>query len=1262
MSSNLKTHKEEFRRDKKPYEQRQQPTNEESKKALDEMVKHYWENENYGNKFKKNYELEVRFGTRNDKKHITKIDFDNVVSKLKSLGFVCANPEGYYMLRIENKYMDAKTGSQIFSKIRTEIKGLHEIQKYCKSGDIQAVSNKTFYKKSFAKKDENSAIFPVNFDDFNFRVSYQLEEEFGSQSNVIKNILDDWSRNKKKFRYIHRTTFQRPDLPIQVDMSIVKASYTPSYTTEQSGVFKNLETYEIELEVINRLVGPYSQNFNTPQILLGSMKKAINYVLMGLQKTNYPISYNEQDVVLKSYMSIIKGPSYQHQPGKPIYSTNFIGPSSYTLQLKNIVPVNQNTNVPNIRKGFTVTDKADGERHMLVVSSNGKVYLINTNMDVIYTGCVTKVEGLFNSILDGEIILHDKLGAFINLFAAFDIYFVNNKDVRSFTFTPTGSDVNEKQDKSYRLPLLKEFVKQINLHSILPNEIVSPMTIRCKQFYPVDGGENTSIFDSCKMILQKDMEGGFEYTTDGLIFTPANMGVGSDRAGSAGPLQRITWDYSFKWKPPQFNTIDFLVTTVKNNTGVDQVTPIFQNGMSADTGSSLDEFKTIILRCGFEEGKHGYINPCQDVIEDKLPDFKNATENENKYLPERFYPTSPSDPDAGICNILLKEDDDGVKQMFTEEAQLFGDNTIVEFRYDFAREKGWRWVPLRVRYDKTAELRRNRPSYGNAFNVADSNWYSIHNPITPRMISTGEQIPEEVGDDDVYYNNSSASASKTQGLRDFHNLYVKKSLVTCVANKMGGDTLIDFACGKGGDFPKWISARLAFVFGIDISKDNLENRLNGACSRFLNYRKKFKEIPYALFVNGDCSRNVRNGSAMMNEKAVQITKAVFGQGENEAEKLGKGVARQFGVGEDGFNVSSCQFAIHYFFETMTKLQNYLRNVAECTKLGGHFIGTCYDGKEMFRMLSRTKTGDGVSIYDGDNKVWEVVKDYTQDNFDDDSTCVGYQISVFQDSINKMFPEFLVNFTYLTRLMENYGFKLLSREEANAIGLPNGSGLFGELFSRMTNDIKRKKNGAVDFGEAANMNSYEKKISFLNRYFVFKKIRKVNAESVASSILENVDEEEDGALTQPKLKQVSKEDETIEIKVKFKTFSKKEKADKTDKPKKPIKLNKKIVLASSEESDKGNNINLAIEEVIEPVEKPVEEPVVEPVVEEIKIKAKKPRAPRKTKEPEPNPEPEPTQEQEEPKPKRTPKKTKEGAEKKPKNKSKKVKLVVEGDEE
>ena len=38
-----------------------------------------------------------------------------------------------------------------------------------------------------------------------------------------------------------------------------------------------------------------------------------------------------------------------------------------------------------------------------------------------------------------------------------------------------------------------------------------------------------------------------------------------------------------------------------------------------------------------------------------------------------------------------------------------------------------------------------------------------------------------------------------------------------------GNILIDYACGKGGDLPKWIKCNLNGVFGIDISKDNIHN-------------------------------------------------------------------------------------------------------------------------------------------------------------------------------------------------------------------------------------------------------------------------------------------------------------------------------------------------------------------------------------------------------------------------------------------------------
>jgi hypothetical protein len=89
-------------------------------------------------------------------------------------------------------------------------------------------------------------------------------------------------------------------------------------------------------------------------------------------------------------------------------------------------------------------------------------------------------------------------------------------------------------------------------------------------------------------------------------------------------------------------------------------------------------------------------------------------------------------------------------------------------------------------------------------------------------------------------------------------------------------------------------------------------------------------------------------------------------------------------------------------------------------------------------------------------------------------------------------------------MEDYGFKLITREEARAIGVPEGSGLFSELFMNMEEEVKRIRAKEKDYGTALKMNSFEKKISFLNRYFVYKKIRNVNAAKVQ---LESAEESE-----------------------------------------------------------------------------------------------------------------------------------------------------------
>jgi hypothetical protein len=140
--------------------------------------------------------------------------------------------------------------------------------------------------------------------------------------------------------------------------------------------------------------------------------------------------------------------------------------------------------------------------------------------------------------------------------------------------------------------------------------------------------------------------------------------------------------------------------------------------------------------------------------------------------------------------------------------------------------------------------------------------------------------------------------------------------------------------------------------------------------------------------------------------------------------------------------------------------------------------------------------------------------------------VGYKIDVFQESINQLIPEYLVNFDYLNRLMENFGFKIVSREEAKQKGLPEGNGLFSELYMVMLEEMKKNKYTGMgtEYGEAKNMTSYEKKISFLNRYFVYKKIRHVNTSKVM------IDDADDDIEVYEK-EEVAPENNNIELSIK-----------------------------------------------------------------------------------------------------------------------------------
>ena len=1033
------------------------------------------------NQYGNDHELEIRFGTRGS--GITRIDFDNVVKKLKSTGFSAEVERGETVLKISPEITS-------IAGARVEISGVHNVQTYCTGNKVADIINTHpkdvfMMKKSRPQQGVTSAEFP----DFNFRVIYALESPIKMHSNIV----DAVDSAQKTFRYTNRVSFTHPEYPFRVDMSIVKTSlksgrnYVSASTVSESGVFNNTEIYEIEVETLNDAA---RLKYTAPEAFAKDIQHMAIVIMSGIQQSNYPISIKEQESIAHEYSSLI-GIQLNEKIGK-LQNTSFIGPNSKTLKLSNVQKDDVDT-VANITIPYTfcVTDKADGSRHMLFIASTGRIYLIDTNMRIVYTGAKTKQQ-YAKTLLDGELIIHDKDGGYINTFATFDVYFKNGENVRAHPFMYT-SLIPEKKytEEECRLNILSHIIEDIN--------ITSPLKITKKMFYPLQYNApqskvtNETIFKACKWIFNQNKSGAYPYNIDGLIFTPTLYGVGSNKFNEAGPLRKITWDVSLKWKPVEYNTVDFLVTTVKkggSELGEDIITPIFEEGTNMLQTTQYNQYKTLVLRVGYNEAKDGYANPCQTVYNgDEVVDIKGGD-----YRPVQFYPSEPADPSAGLCNVMLKADAMGTQQMFTEESEIFEDKTIVEFRYDITREGMWRWIPLRVRYDKTREYRKGMRNFGNAYAVANSIWNSIHFPVTTEMISTGENIPSEINDIDVYYKNSNRK-TLSQHMRDFHNLVVKRDLIQGVSKK--GDILIDFACGKGGDLPKWIAAQLSFVFGIDISKDNIENKRNGACARYLNYKADHKRVPAALFVTGDSALNIRSGEAMITAKSLAITKTVFGTLPKTPD-LGAAVEAQYAKGANGFNVASCQFAIHYLFKNAVVFYNFIQNVAECTKINGYFIGTSYDGQRIFDML---RTKDTESIYVGDAKVWEIKRDYASGgNFPDDVRSLGHQVTVYQDSINQDIAEYLVNFDFLIKTMETYGFVVLSAEEAKKMSVPHGTGTFEDIYNMM---MKRTQAQKKEYGGAAQMESYEKRISFLNRYFIFKKVRTVDAAALTAEAIDIV---------------------------------------------------------------------------------------------------------------------------------------------------------------
>jgi hypothetical protein len=1044
---------------------------------------------------KANVELEVRF------KDIKKLDFERVYKYLLLKGFKLQNEQ--YQLKISHT-LGSDSADSKDSKIRCQINDLSEIKEFCKK-NVLPETTEYLFKEKFMKE------YPKYYDnnDYGFRVSIQKEYLLTSADPNVVELNRQWKNIDKMFRYMNRVSLVHPDFPsIVVDFSTVKSIKKDGQLVKEkffssSQLFGEIEDYEIEVELVN-LEYIYS---NMPEVVK-NLNKTIKYVSCGIQDSNFPIPLTEQLTISSEYKKIIlsgkkdvKPENYNVQRLLP--NDMFIGPSSYTLQKINLIDDPSNKE-PCIMKDFCVTDKADGERKMCYIATNGKIYFISNNMEIQYTGAMSQEPKLFNTLMDGEFIRENKLHERIDWYTAFDLYYYRGTDIRYIPFT-------DKPEKNSRYKLLEVVVNGLKIKYETNKDNIIFLK---KTFYIPD--ETKNIMECCADLF-KTIEKTSEYNTDGLIFTSNTLGVGLEpEKNKKEDLKnyRITWRHSFKWKPPEFNTIDFLVK-IKQSQQKDEVSYIISTN-----NQTCIPYKCLYLYVGYDEQKYGLINPQKMLMEDfELQNLKETTSS-NSYKPALFSPTNPTDSQAHLCYLPLVDD----SKLLTKENELIETEMVVEFAYEFNDDKRFRWVPLRVRYDKTAEYRRFHKKFGNDFIVANSNWLTIHNPITKEMITDKnlKVTMEDVEIKDLYYNRGSG-VIYTNNLRKFHNLKVKKLLFDSTINEVKDCLVIDYAVGKGGDLNKWLSNKPKFIFGIDISKDNIHNSKDGACARYLGLKRQNKGIYKGMFIRGDSSKLITSGEFVKiddDEEDEKISKGVMEQVFGLKEKtnhFGNYIGSLHNIAFKLFDVGSIQFALHYMFKDEESIHNFMKNLSDTIKVGGTFVGTCYDGHKIFDMLSKIEQNESIDIYNKDKttKIWSLTKKYYQTDFTDDEDSLGMTISVYQDSINQEIEEYLVNFTYFSKCMLLYGFE----EEKYLPGtndLP-GCGDFKLIYDRYGGDAK--------FGKDA-LTEKEKTISFLNKYFVYRKVRSVNSSMVHNKLLHKMDD------TMPYLNKIGI----------------------------PIKLNKKIVLS------------------------------------------------------------------------------------------------------
>jgi len=278
------------------------------------------------------------------------------------------------------------------------------------------------------------------------------------------------------------------------------------------------------------------------------------------------------------------------------------------------------------------------------------------------------------------------------------------------------------------------------------------------------------------------------------------------------------------------------------------------------------------------------------------------------------------------------------------------------------------------------------------------------------------------------------SESSIINIRTFHNL-IKRELIKQTVQYYRENyanrkiKLLDLSCGKGGDIQKWYDNRIMFVIGFDIDNDSIQEanvRYNGLINRL--QKAGVIDLPIYKFYQMDLSK----------PENIDKIKMI--------------------IGDMKFDIVSCQFAIHYFFESKLTLDTFITIVSSYIEKNGFFISTTMNGIKLKKLFA---SGDTVS-----NRLFKI----TNKSVGQPDALYGLKYSVeLGESTDtehyfagKSLDEYIVDIDRFKEVMKAYGLMFIGTVD------------FEDWYQKIT-ELQH---------DSKLLNDQEKEFSFLNFSMVF----------------------------------------------------------------------------------------------------------------------------------------------------------------------------------